>query len=286
MKPQQNLLTTGEFAYLGNTSKRTIQYYDKIDLLKPFKINSKGYRLYKTEQIIDLQVILLLKALQIPLEKIKTYLEDKDFREIFQQQKDEIEKKLEFLQYSLKNLSKYYTNLDKNSVLIDPQIKQVDKFEYYYIEKEGPYSAIGDYCIELIDMFSTKPAKIITLTVFTHEGYKPQGANMQIGLLKNNELKINKKYEDLIKIGSMEDFTALTYMHHGGGKTMSLMWQEAYKYMRMNKIAQKSDVPEFEIYWEVSEKEYKNKFELFVPIANKQKPNRFHHPQSQTVLPA
>ena len=45
-----------DFAKLTLTTKRTLQYYDKIDLLKPNKCK-KGYRQYVDHDLIRLQQI-------------------------------------------------------------------------------------------------------------------------------------------------------------------------------------------------------------------------------------
>ena len=48
----------GEFSYLCETTIKTLRYYDKINLLKPVKINPlTGYRYYSEKQINTLKKI-------------------------------------------------------------------------------------------------------------------------------------------------------------------------------------------------------------------------------------
>ncbi|MDP4120439.1 MAG: MerR family transcriptional regulator [Bacillota bacterium] len=60
-----------EVAKLTGVTVRTIQYYDKIGLLKPSGITEAGYRLYNNEALEILQQILFFKELDFPLNEIK-----------------------------------------------------------------------------------------------------------------------------------------------------------------------------------------------------------------------
>jgi DNA-binding transcriptional MerR regulator len=63
-------------AKISGVSSRTLRYYDQIDLLKPQRINSAGYRIYGAEQVDRLQQILYFKAFGLPLEEIRHLLDD------------------------------------------------------------------------------------------------------------------------------------------------------------------------------------------------------------------
>lgn len=68
--------TTGEFAKIAGVSKHTLFHYDKIGLLSPeIKVSSNQYRYYSLSQLELLNVIILLKELDMPLSEIKTYLD-------------------------------------------------------------------------------------------------------------------------------------------------------------------------------------------------------------------
>lgn len=268
---EEKLLTTGEFANLANTSKRTVQFYDRSNILNPHKVNAKGYRFYKPHQIIDMQVILLMKTLGLSLKEIKQSLKKQNFKTLFEKRKDSVQEEIDYLTHTLKKLEHYYKNLADNSTLVKPEIKRVEDIEYYFTEKIGSYAQIGCYCTEFIKLFNGNPEDMTTLAIFLHEGYKPQNSRIRIGLLKNNEISIKPGNENLIKESRIPSHLALTYMHRGDGKTMSLMWQETYKYMQLNDITAEDSIPEYEIYWEISEKEYENKFELYIPVKNSNK---------------
>jgi DNA-binding transcriptional MerR regulator len=56
-----------------------LRYYDEIDLLKPARVSSNGYRVYGQKEIDRLQQIMLYRELGVPLEDIKNILGAKNF---------------------------------------------------------------------------------------------------------------------------------------------------------------------------------------------------------------
>ncbi len=67
----------GDFSKLAMVTIRLLRHYDEIGLLKPYKVNElTGYREYSVEQLPELNKIMLLKDLGIPLTQIKTYLDN------------------------------------------------------------------------------------------------------------------------------------------------------------------------------------------------------------------
>jgi len=68
-----------EVSELSGVSRRTLQYYDRIGLLKPTSVTQAGYRLYDDEAIETLQQILLYRELQFPLKDIRRIMQSSDF---------------------------------------------------------------------------------------------------------------------------------------------------------------------------------------------------------------
>lgn len=73
------MITVNEVSKLTGVSIRTLQYYDKIGLLKPAKYTESGYRLYDDAALEILQQILLFKELEFPLKEIKEMLSSPNF---------------------------------------------------------------------------------------------------------------------------------------------------------------------------------------------------------------
>jgi len=65
------MFRSGEFSNIARVSKRLLQYYDEIGLLKPAHVDPEtGYRYYSARQLPHLNRILALKDLGLSLEQI------------------------------------------------------------------------------------------------------------------------------------------------------------------------------------------------------------------------
>jgi DNA-binding transcriptional MerR regulator len=74
----EKMYTIGELASLSGVTIRTIQYYDKINLLKAKRDSKKTIRYYSKTDLMTLQQILFYKRLGFPLKKIKNHLKNFD----------------------------------------------------------------------------------------------------------------------------------------------------------------------------------------------------------------
>ena len=73
------MMTVNEVSRLTGGTIRTLQYYDKIGLLKPAEYTESGYRLYDDTALERLQQILLFRELEFPLKEIKEIMKSSDF---------------------------------------------------------------------------------------------------------------------------------------------------------------------------------------------------------------
>ena len=74
MNFSENLWQINEFAGRAKVTVRTLQYYDRLGLLKPQSRNAKGFRLYGMREFARLQQILTLKFIGFSLAQIKEIL--------------------------------------------------------------------------------------------------------------------------------------------------------------------------------------------------------------------
>lgn len=109
----QIYLTTGQFAKLCQLNKKTLFYYDEIDLFKPSYSSENGYRYYSIFQLDKLALIISLKDLGMSLKEIKTYLTDSDHLQLNRKLKEkeaEIDAKILQLQSTRSFLKKVVNN--------------------------------------------------------------------------------------------------------------------------------------------------------------------------------
>ena len=74
MKEDFELLTISEFSEICGLSRKTLIYYDTIDLFSPEHIADNKYRYYSPRQIDTAILIQTLKELDMPLKEIKIFL--------------------------------------------------------------------------------------------------------------------------------------------------------------------------------------------------------------------
>ncbi|WP_347551118.1 MerR family transcriptional regulator [Pseudalkalibacillus hwajinpoensis] len=111
-----------EVSDLTGISVRTLHYYDEIDLLSPYTTEA-GYRMYAKDDLEKLQHILFFKALDFPLKKIKSILDQPDFN------------RLEALQYQRGILLEKQQSFSNMITTIDKTIRHA-KGEINMTEKE------------------------------------------------------------------------------------------------------------------------------------------------------
>ncbi len=73
------MMTVHEVSRLTGVSIRTLQFYDKIGLLRPAEYTEAGYRLYDGTALETLQQILLFRELEFPLKDIRDIIQSPAF---------------------------------------------------------------------------------------------------------------------------------------------------------------------------------------------------------------
>ena len=121
------MMTVNEVSKLTGVSIRTLQYYDKIGLLKPAEYTESGYRLYDDAALEKLQQILLFRELEFPLKDIKEIVNRSDFDktkaleqqiELLELKKEHIENLLTMCKYLKKRGVRYlnFTAFDSSKL--------------------------------------------------------------------------------------------------------------------------------------------------------------------------
>lgn len=97
-------------AEISGISPRTLRFYDQINLLKPARITSSGYRIYSSKEVDRLQHILFYRSLEFKLEQIREILDNPTFdhqkalvqhQQMLQKKRKQIDRLLTTIQYTL-----------------------------------------------------------------------------------------------------------------------------------------------------------------------------------------
>jgi DNA-binding transcriptional MerR regulator len=118
--------TVQKLGKLAGISTRTLRYYDEIEILKPARINSSGYRIYGQEEVDRLQQILFYRELGVSLDSIKKIVTSPSFNGA-----DALREHREKLLDKRKQLDLLIANVEKTIALTEGSITMSDqeKFE-------------------------------------------------------------------------------------------------------------------------------------------------------------
>ena len=121
--------STGEFAKLCDINKKTLFHYDNIDLLKPEKVESNGYRYYSEYQLEMFKVIATLKDVGMSLKEIKHYIDNRSPKNM-----------LKLFEYDIKEIQNEINNLKRRQQILATKMDLI---------KEGLYKEDGIFLEEI-----------------------------------------------------------------------------------------------------------------------------------------
>lgn len=119
-KNSQNHLTTGEFAKLCGTNKRTLFHYDEIGLFRPEQKGENGYRYYSYQQYDTFSIICAMKDIGMSLKSIREFLKNRNpehTMSLLIAQKKQIDKEI--------NQLKQISQMMQNKIQILKQSRQI-----------------------------------------------------------------------------------------------------------------------------------------------------------------
>ncbi len=112
----------GEFSNILKISTRTLRYYEKIGLLKPFFVDSKTkYRYYSEEQFSDFLMIAEFKKLGFTLKDINNLLKSKtnsDFQKILEEKYQDLKKEKNKLETMIHGLNKVIERIENKEEIL------------------------------------------------------------------------------------------------------------------------------------------------------------------------
>lgn len=109
-------------------------WYDEIGLLKPSCMKENGYRYYSYQQSAALETILMLRELNVSLDEIKRFMEERtidNFASLLQEKIAEINQTISHLKAVQKILMNQQRDMD--------MLRSLDAAEISLVEKPGRY---------------------------------------------------------------------------------------------------------------------------------------------------
>ncbi|WP_152393548.1 MerR family transcriptional regulator [Paenibacillus guangzhouensis] len=117
--------TVQKLGKLAGISTRTLRYYDEIELLKPAKVNSSGYRIYGQKEVDRLQQILFYRELGMSLDRIKEIVTSPSFNGAIA-----LREHREQLLDRRRQLDALIANVDKSIALSEGRITMTDREKF------------------------------------------------------------------------------------------------------------------------------------------------------------
>ena len=136
LKEKAALFTIGQFAALHEINKKTLMWYDEIGLLKPACIKENGYRYYSYQQSAALETILMLRELNVSLDEIKQFMENRtidNFASLLQEKITELNQTISHLRSIQKILINQQQDMDMLRSLDIAEISRVEKQSRYLV---------------------------------------------------------------------------------------------------------------------------------------------------------
>jgi DNA-binding transcriptional MerR regulator len=188
------LLTTGEFAKLVNTTKRTLFLYDELGVLLPKEIDLKGDRLYVQDQLFSFNLLKLLQEAGISLKEIHRQLKNLNYsyRRLFKLYSNVIEKSINASVNAHKSVLAAYS--PTNKLLSDFESSfstEINTFVFKEILKDFPETAA------LIDSFHHYFTGLPTNPTYILETYE---SGYKIGVVKEKTIRVKAKYHNQIDL--------------------------------------------------------------------------------------
>ncbi|MDT2525571.1 MerR family DNA-binding transcriptional regulator [Enterococcus raffinosus] len=275
----KELLTISEMAKYAGISRRTLIYYDQIDLFKPAKVGENGYRYYGIDQYFELDVILLLKNLDVSLEDIHVFLKNRNVDYVldgFIRQKQKVNEqinKLNGIRDSLDSYIERYTtlkNFDLESITLS--YREAESFvisetiENYDINSVQIYGRFYS-SVESRDLFSGYPIGfLVDGSAFYQENFHtaPYRALVKISedrLHIYDQQRVVKRPAGYYVSGFMKD-----EIHH-----INTFNNRFRNYLKENKLELNGDI--WELLWQdetTSEQPEDQVFEVLIPVQYKE----------------
>ena len=197
----KNKFSIGEMATLHGISITTLRYYHKIGLFKPAEIHeSSNYRYYSIDQFEKLNMINYLKYLGISLHEINSILDKRNIDylvNILKKESEEIDKKIEKLKKSKRNIKYRYDEL-----IWAQECKEIDK----------PYISLKDerYILKLDSLVKNKGDLELGLRKLNSSSNEPMVFTGRVGLIISKEKLENRKFDSFdsiyISIDESDDY--------------------------------------------------------------------------------
>ena len=142
---EQKMYSTGEIAKLCGITVRTVQYYDQRGLLIPTELSEGGRRMYTSEDVEKLRLLIYLRSLGLSIDDIASIYQQDNGENIIKALIDErifaIEKEVEEQKIKLQDAKSFREQLNAIPVITPASmpniayiLKRKERLKHYRIQ--------------------------------------------------------------------------------------------------------------------------------------------------------
>lgn len=189
------MMTVNQVSLITGVSIRTLQYYDRIGLLRPAERTEAGYRLYDDAALDTLRQILLYRELEFSLSDIRRILMSPDYdrSSALRQQAELLEMKKRHIEDLIRMTREIQLNGDNHMDFSAFDTKKMEEYAAEAKKKWGNTDAYGEYekkstgrnCDEEQDIGKGLMAIFAVLGTMKHKGTEAPEVQEQIKTLQS-----------------------------------------------------------------------------------------------------
>ena len=183
----KEFFTIGEISKLFNINKKTLRYYDEIDLFKPSYVDKNNkYRYYSIDQFECLETIQYMKELGLTLNKIKYHLNDLNLNSI-----------IDSLEYQNQIIEEKIAELKNMQLSINKKISQIKDATQRDILNQIRELDFEQRCvIEYREKISYKDVELLVRKLAQVSSYKVCLTYGDVGISVSKKNLENQFYEE------------------------------------------------------------------------------------------
>lgn len=235
--------SVGEAARLSNVSKKTLRYYDEIQLIIPDIDENNNYRYYTKDQIQDIITTKKLKNAGLKLNEIRDYLQKnqrQDKVQLLNRKIEDCSRELTRLRKSILRLSdfrdrlsdQFYDNLSSSAGQVQRELYSPGLIAFSNHYSSAYVSNLFlEYEIELENYMDTRHLEIAgKLTAFFYDHFSHQFFDIPTHFQIFYPIKETQVRDSQIKV--MPEYPCLTTIHLGSYKEIMEAYHRTLAYAK------------------------------------------------------
>lgn len=199
-----NFLTPSQLAVSCGLTKRTVLYYNEIGILNPKIINKEGNRLYSINQINSLNLLKILRDINITTQEIKRVLTqcNYSYSRLYKHFEREIHSNLTDLNQVYNALNEHFNNPQEQLKKFD--LKTHHSQTYFSTDIHCSLNDISILLDNIKDYFSGISNDSVIILMFDTDILTKTSFKISLGIEKATGIKPKAKYTDLFSLNTIQ----------------------------------------------------------------------------------